>query len=567
MNGRRPTKADLERRVRDLEALAAERERLLFDLEVHREEIRIQNERLRETQGVVEESRDRYADLFDFAPVGYLSLDRFGVIRELNLTAAGLLGSPRGHLLGLPLLNRIASGTRPAFLEHMLRCREGQTPVVTEVELERQGVRTSVELASRTASRGSRGEVLTTMTDLTERNRGRAERERLLLERERERAASEAKGRFLAMLSHELRTPLTPILALVSAMQRDEAYQTGELRDKLAMIRRNVELEARLIDDLLDLSRIEHDKLRLDLKPVDAHELLQRLVDDAAGLPSASALSLSLEPAAADSVVLADASRLQQVVWNLLGNAVKFTPPGGRVTVRTSNPQPRLLEIAVCDTGIGIEPAMLTTLFTPFSQASGAAPGSGTGGLGLGLAIARKLVEAHGGTIEATTGGPGLGSTLTLRLPTPATVTVPAAPAPALAERPEPLRLLLVEDHPDTADALAQLLSFEGFEVTVAGSVQAAIAAARPEHEVLVSDLALPDGNGYGLLRKLRAAGHQLPAVALSGFGAEDDKRQSRDAGFAEHLTKPVEIQTLLDAIQRIHRGHAAAATGASAPR
>ena len=551
---REGTSQQLRQRLAELEARAAERERLMAELEVHREEVRMQNERLQEAQRVLEQSRDRYADLYDFAPLGYLTLDNSGVVVEANLTATAMLGVARDHLIGTPLYNRLPADQRAAFLEHMRRCRTEAGGVTTEVEVGRaDGMRVPVELYSRRVEREDGTEMLTAMTDLSERRQSRSERERLLFERERERAASEAKGRFLAILSHELRTPLTPILATVSAMQR-EGKVPSELSTAVAMIRRNVELEARLIDDLLDLTRIEHGKLSLNRDPVDVHEVLRRVVANARTLPSAGELSLELELGANRHHTLGDAARLQQVFSNLVGNAVKFTPAGGWVRIAT-NDAGDALEVSVADSGIGITSEQAPTLFAPFAHPAGE-PGGRFGGLGLGLAIAKGLVEAHGGRISLTSAGSGAGATFVVELPAVkgrrAAPTPREMPLPRAAPAVERLAVLLVEDHGDSAEALAALLGLTGCDVTVAGSVEGALAAVSAEHRVLISDLALPDGSGRELLKKLRAQGRDLAAIALSGFGSDEDVKRSLDSGFREHLTKPVDMEKLISALRRL---------------
>lgn len=552
---RAPSRQQLLARLAELEARAAEREQLLLDLEVHREEVRLQNERLQETQRVLEESRDRYADLYDFAPLGYLTFDPVGVVLELNLTAAAMLGKPRGQLAGVPFLHSLPEGRRQGFLDHMLRART-QQETTSELEVQRpDGVRVPVELFTRAVERRGQLELLTAMTDLSERQRSRSERDHLLLERERERAASEAKGRFLAILSHELRTPLTPILATVSALQR-EGKVPEELQPAVAMIRRNVELEARLIDDLLDMTRIEHGKLSLLREPVDVHEVLRRVVANARALPAAAGLRIDLATGASRHFAIGDAARLQQVFANLVGNAVKFTPAGGTIQLSTADTDDEGMSIEIADSGIGIAPEAAATLFQPFAH-HGGEPGGRHGGLGLGLAIAKGLTEAHGGTIAMRSAGRGDGTTFTVRLPaTKRKRSGPSRPDIPVVRPPAPpgqrLPVLLVEDHPDSAEALAALLDLAGCDVTVAGSVKQALAAAGDEHRLLISDLALPDGSGRDLLARLRAAGRELDAIVLSGFGTDEDVRKSLDAGFREHLTKPVDVDELLAVLRRL---------------
>jgi PAS domain S-box-containing protein len=373
-------------------------------------------------------------------------------------------------------------------------------------------------------------------------------------------AANEAKDRFLATLSHELRTPLTPVLAVLSRLETD----CGLLghADGLATIRRNVELEARLIDDLLDLTRIASGKLELHRREVDAREVVEHALSTVRGELEARELRLDVALAAEDHRLWADPPRLTQVLWNLLSNAAKFTPPGGTVTVRSGvDDRSRELVIEVRDTGIGIETEVLPRIFDAFEQ-TGRRITRKFGGLGLGLAVSRAIVDLHGGRLVATSDGRGQGAAFTVRLPlgsiqeeleeTGVWLSRPSA----ISVKPDrALRILLVEDHEDTARAMADLLELMGHEVTVAGSVAAALAAALAVHgqgiDLVVSDLGLPDGSGQDLMRELiRLYGWK--GIALSGYGMEEDIRRSREAGFARHLTKPVDLDTLRAAIRQV---------------
>ncbi|MFP5286120.1 MAG: ATP-binding protein, partial [Thermoanaerobaculia bacterium] len=290
-------------------------------------------------------------------------------------------------------------------------------------------------------------------------------------------AASRAKDHFLAVLSHELRTPLTPVLAAVTRLEADEALRP-DMREALAMIRRNVELEARLIDDLLDLTRIARGKIELRREVTDARQLLHHAVDLGCSRDvAAGRIRLELGLAAGDYRLWADAPRLTQVFWNLLNNAVKFTPDGGALTVRSAAGG-GLLGIEVSDTGIGIEPELLPRIFDAFEQAERRITRR-FGGLGLGLAVSKAIVEMHGGTLAAESAGPGRGATFRVELPVgelPREARpVEVEEAPALAAD---LSILLVEDHADTSEALAELLRLLGYRVQVAGSVAAALDAA-----------------------------------------------------------------------------------------
>ncbi len=370
--------------------------------------------------------------------------------------------------------------------------------------------------------------------------------------REEAEAANLAKDRFLAVLSHELRTPLTPVLAEVSALLDDPATPEA-FRPVLEMTRRNVDLQARLIDDLLDLSRIAQGKLPLRREVVDAHLLISRALEICrAGIDEAR-LDLVVDLRATRHHVEADPARLQQVVWNLIKNATKFTPAGGVVAVRTVDVG-EALAIEVADSGMGIATDVLSRIFDAFDQGDTTVTRR-FGGLGLGLAISRGLAEAHGGRLIAASPGPSLGATFTLELPAVAAPAFAAAvPTATEPGRPGSLRLLLVEDNADTLRVMGRLLRGRGHQVATAASIAEAVGLADSgPFDLLISDLGLPDGSGLDLLRRLRTP-PTVGAIALSGHGMDDDIRRSREAGFAEHLIKPVDFRTLEAAIARVAR-------------
>jgi signal transduction histidine kinase/ActR/RegA family two-component response regulator len=370
------------------------------------------------------------------------------------------------------------------------------------------------------------------------------------------RRANAAKDQFLAALSHELRTPLAPVLAVISSLESDEKLRR-EIGRELSMVRRNVELEARLIDDLLDLTRIARGKLELhcqgaDLRQIAAHALQSCDAQEV----QRKRLCFVIDLDASDHVVWGDPPRLTQVFWNLLRNAVKFTPEGGTIRVHSRREEGEVV-IEVADTGIGIAPDVLPRIFNAFEQADPAITRR-FGGLGLGLAISKAIVEMHGGRLEAVSPGSGQGATFTLRLP-----LAPNLPSLQQTKAEEPrrdvvatgsLRILLVEDHADTAEAMAELLSILGHQVTVAKDVATGRAAAEgaltgPGLDLVISDIGLPDGTGFDLMRELSSR-HGLRGIALSGYGTEDDLRKSREAGFLRHLTKPIDLGRLREVLR-----------------
>lgn len=401
------------------------------------------------------------------------------------------------------------------------------------------------------AMEGSAKECVAFTVDLTERKR--VERE-LQAAKEAAEAANRAKDQFLAVLSHELRTPLTPVLAAAAAASSDKSLPE-EVRSDFDMIRRNVQLEAKLIDDLLDLTRIGRGKLQLHVETVDVHQTAQAAIDVATRHRDDTAIArVEAKLSATRHFVRGDAARLQQIFWNLIQNALKFTPPAnGAVTISTENDPHGLLRVIVRDNGMGIEPHVLAKIFDAFEQGDDLTTRR-FGGLGLGLAITRGLVAAHGGNITADSPGRGKGASFVVELPT-TVAPQPAAPtmdAPAVAAQAK-LNILLVEDHSDTARILSRLLRVDGHEVTVAGSVGEAVnAAASASFDLLISDLGLPDGSGLDLIRALRANNRTWPAIALTGYGTDEDVRSTHDAGFNEHVTKPINWEQLQGTIKRV---------------
>lgn len=357
--------------------------------------------------------------------------------------------------------------------------------------------------------------------------------------------ANLAKDRFLAMLSHELRTPLTPVLTSLLALEFDGLPEA--VQPTLQMIRRNVELEARLIDDLLDLTRISKGKVQLSLEIVDAHVLLRNALEICQSEIDHKNLGLDLRLKAERVHLKADPARLQQVFWNLIKNAVKFTPEGGRLTIETSNKDNNQLCVAVSDTGCGIDAQSLPRIFNAFEQGER----ERFGGLGLGLAISKALVETHHGTITASSAGCDQGATFTALLPLSeeeVRQTSNGAEKPPIERK--SLRILLVEDHEDTNRSLTMLLRRRGYSVFPARNISDAIKlAAREPFDVLVSDIGLPDGTGVDLIQRLREKGPVF-GIALTGFGMEDDIRRSLDGGFEHHLIKPVDLNRLDSLIQ-----------------
>ncbi len=387
--------------------------------------------------------------------------------------------------------------------------------------------------------------------------------EELRIAKEEAEQASQAKSQFLAVLSHELRTPLNPILLAVSSML-ERPVDLDELRPNLEMIRQNVNLQSRLIDDLLDVMRIVRGKMPLHWEVANAHALIENAVDICRSEVYGKRIALKLELEASHRHINADPVRLQQVIWNLVKNAVKFTPGDGTITLRTYNAtdpddQTDRLVIEVIDTGIGIDPTLHDQIFDPFQQGETSITRR-FGGLGLGLAISRGIVEGHGGQLVARSRGKDQGTTFRISLnvlPDPIMEeNGRAASDPMDLEPPtiKPLKILLVEDEPATRRLMARLLSRLGHEVTMAATITEALEIESNTNDfgLIISDIGLPDGTGLDLMKQVVNRRGAIPAIALTGYGMEDDIHRSREAGFTAHMTKPIDFAKLESMIRQV---------------
>lgn len=398
------------------------------------------------------------------------------------------------------------------------------------------------------------------------RRRAEAERDQLLI-REREaryeaESANRMKDEFLAVVSHELRTPLNAMLGWLQLM-RAGVLPEERREHALETVERNAKIQAQLVEDLLDLSRIITGKLRLEIRPVDLTAVIEAAVDAVRPAAKLKGIGLDLHLEAGAAPVLGDPYRLQQVVWNLVSNAIKFTPPRGSVEVRLTGDD-KGAEITVTDTGEGIDADFLPYVFERFRQAEGSM-NRRHGGLGLGLAIVRHMTELHGGTAHAESPGSGKGSTFRVRLP--------IQPAPEGSERVEDMarsqrgpdtslrldgvRALLVEDEPDARELLITALEQYGVSVTACGSAAEALSAIdRAAPDVLISDIGMPVIDGYMLIRRVRslgdARGGHVPAIALTAYARGEDSRTALDAGFQMHIPKPVDPEYLAAVIAKL---------------
>ena len=512
--------------------------------------------RLRESQQQLQELQERVRLAVEAADVGTFDYDP--ATKELKW-------SERCHeLFGL------ARGTRPSYEAYVAAIHPEDRHIIyataDKVADLRSGGRYQIEyriIGAKNSSprwvaekgraildaEGRPARYIGTILDITE-----SKNAALALQRAKQEAeeANLAKDRFLAMLSHELRTPLTPVLMTINSLQRDPNVSREVLHD-LELVQRNVELEALLIDDLLDLTRITHGKLQLHHDVADVHAALDHALTIASSDLKAKNLKLTCQFQAREHFVWADAARLQQVFWNLLKNAIKFTPAAGSIEIRTRNDRSHHIVIEVADTGVGVAPELQPKIFDAFEQ-GGRAVTSKYGGLGLGLAISKRVIDLHEGTIAVSSEGEGNGATFIVTLKTMET-QLPEGAAPYLpfeARQAARAKVLLVEDHEDTAQVLCRVLERAGHDVELARTVKAAEEIA-PTHafDLVISDVGLPDGSGLDLMRWLRNR-YGLTGIALSGYGMDQDRNASFDAGFAEHFTKPVDAERLRNAIERL---------------
>ncbi|MDQ3439852.1 MAG: PAS domain S-box protein [Planctomycetota bacterium] len=496
------------------------------------------------------ESEERFRAAFDQAVVGMVLADLKGRALRVNEAFGRIVGYPAQELLGRDSSFYTHPDDVGRNMDQIQRIeRSGaDSSVYVKRYVRKDGkiVWTQLSVSPTRDDAGNVVALVAVVDDITDRKRADDELRRAKEDAER---ASDAKSEFLATLSHELRTPLTPVLLTVSLMESHPDLP-ADLREDVALIRRNVELESRLISDLLDLTRIERGKLQLDVQDVDLHLIVRSSIDICQREASAK---LTVDLGAVRQTVRGDSTRLQQIFWNLINNAQKFTKPEDTITVRSFDTPGGAIRVEVSDTGAGIDAAVLPKLFNAFEQGEVRAVRQ-QAGLGLGLAISRRLAEAHGGTISASSAGRGRGATFAVELPVVAVFEpdVPRARSTATERMTRPLAVLLVEDHEATLAVMTKLLRALGHRVTGVSTVASATAAANQDaFDVIISDLGLPDGSGLDVMRRLRER-YAGRAIALTGYGMESDVTASRDAGFAEHLTKPVDLAALQAAIHRV---------------
>jgi PAS domain S-box-containing protein len=515
-----------------------------------------QEERLRQSELKLHELEARVRLAVEAADIG--TFDFYPSTGELQFSARSrqMFGIPAGAEVNYETyLEGVHPEDRHIVYETVNRVRQPQSSGRFEIEYRTIGIADGKErwVAERgRAIRDSAGKVtrfIGTMLEITEKKNAEINLQRAKDEAEE---ANRAKDKFLAMLSHELRTPLTPVLMTIASLRR-EPDLSDDIRHDLEVLQRNVELEALLIDDLLDLTRIAHGKLELHNDAVDVHSTIEHALSICAGDLIGKKIHVIRHFDAREHHCWADPARLQQVFWNLVKNSAKFTAEGGRIEIATRNNQAHQIVVEIRDNGIGIDQNLLPRIFDAFEQGGGNIT-SKYGGLGLGLAICKRVVDLHRGTIEAQSEGKGRGAKFTVALNAMETSMLEG---PVLFLESEPprikhIQILFVEDHEDTARVLGRILRNAGFDVSHAGSVgEARALAASRRFDLLISDLGLPDGSGLELMKALRD-GQNIPGIALSGFGTDDDVAASVAAGFSAHLTKPVEWDRLRAEIDKL---------------
>jgi two-component system CheB/CheR fusion protein len=517
----------------------ADAQRILHKLEVHQAELEVQNEELRNARAETESALARYTELFDFAPIGYATLSPDGVVRELNHAGACLLGGPRSRVIGTRFATFVAARDGAAFHALLAQAVDSEAHPSCGIALEISGRPVQVRLTATAVARAGRT-ILLAFEDVTEQ----LAREAQLARTEQAlREADRRKDDFLAMLSHELRNPLGPLRSSLFVLDNVDPTSQQAL-DARAIIDRQVTHLSRLVDDLLDVTRINRGKIELQREGVELAELVRRTLDDHRAGFEARGIRLEARLEPGPFWLDADPARLVQIASNLLGNAQKFTPSGGivSITIEAHGPQ---VALRVRDTGAGVAPELVPALFEPFAQAPQTME-RGRGGLGLGLAMVKGLVELHGGTVQLTSEGAWRGTEAVVRLPL---VVAPARPAPdAQPARARGRRVLVIEDNVDAAATLGRALGLMGHEVRVTHLGALGLELARTfRPAVVICDLGLPEMDGYAVAAAFRAdpdlRGARL--IALSGYARPEDRRRAAAAGFDHHVAKPPRMDEL----------------------
>jgi PAS domain S-box-containing protein len=511
--------------------------------------------RARKAEDELRASEIKFKAVFDNALNGLLLLDRDMNLVEVNPALCRMLGRSRGDLIGQPLFGYILHADEKKLSRILYRIDHGRSWTEELVLNRSDGSKMYLELYIPARSDPH----VVVVTDVSERAEFESERQELLKSERAARAEAERANRlkddFLGNLAHELRTPLNSILLWTKALQQSPEDQQHMAR-ALNAIERNVMAQTQLISDLLDVSRITTGKLRLELKPTDLAAVVKASVELLVPAAAAKKIELATAIDPDTGVVIGDAFRLQQIVWNLVGNAIKFTPQSGRIEVKLQRSDKEVI-VTVTDNGRGIGPELLPHLFERFRQ--GDSPSGAHTGIGLGLSIVKHLTELHGGSVWARSEGLGRGATFTVRLPIADQLSPNVSPTAPINEEPlAGIRILVVDDDRETCEVIAMTLEQAGAQTAIAVSADEALAKIEQSApDVLISDIGMPNQDGYYLIRELRSLGYppeRLPAIALTALARAEDRHRSLLAGFQLHIAKPVRGTELIAAIRSITR-------------
>jgi len=493
---------------------------------------------------------ERLAAIVDSSDDAIVGKDLNGIVTSWNAGAERIFGYSESEMVGASIRTLIPPERQSEEDQIFERIRRGErVDHMDTVRVAKGGRLLNVSITV-SPIKDSAGNVIGASKiarDITDRKRAE---EGLRAAKIAAEEATKAKDDFLAVLSHELRTPLTPALVAASYLA-EHADLAPQFREEVTTIWRSVQLEAQLIDDLLDITRITRGKIELRREAVDAHRVLRNALQIVHNDIIEKQLELVTDLRANNHHVWADPIRIQQVFWNLVTNAVKFTPNAGRITTRSANEEGRFA-FEITDTGIGIEPAQQDRIFKAFEQGERNITRQ-FGGLGLGLTISKTLVDLHGGAISVQSRGKNLGATFRVMLDV---VAAPVATSTTSSNgdvgTEKSLNILIVDDDADTRRILSRLLSKCGYKVAAVDCVQGALKLLEKDHfDTLISDISLPDSSGYELIREVKQR-KWVTSIALSGFGAEEDVRRTVEAGFDHHLTKPVNFQDLRSLLRKI---------------
>ncbi|HKF28272.1 MAG TPA: response regulator [Candidatus Binataceae bacterium] len=511
--------------------------------------------RARRAEEEMHRSEAKFRTVFENAFVGIVLLDERLNYLQVNPAMCGVLDRKREEIVGFPLLSFIAPGGPRDSLEIERSLEETGIWRGTFAMARPDGQ--LIHLEWHISAESFPGVRLAVVTDISDRMRFESERNDLLASERSARAEAERannlKDEFLSTLSHELRTPLNSILLWTQRLQHD-FEDRSQIERGLSAIERNTKVQAQLISDLLDVSAIVSGKLRLEIRPLDLVATINNSLEGLTPAIDAKQLKLQSWFDVNAGLISGDAQRLQQVVWNLVNNAIKFTPSGGHIELRLERVESHV-EISVADNGQGVRPELLPYLFDRFRQGDVTSNRS-HGGLGLGLAIVKHLIEMHGGNVSASSAGLGQGAKFTVTLPVAPTfrdsINADSPGTPEFA-RLEGVRILVVDDDTDTCAVLSRILEETGAVVATAFNVESALGQfERSTPQVLISDIGMPDLDGYALIREVRARGHSyqvLPAIALTALARPEDRRRALLAGYQMHMAKPIDASELTTAI------------------